>query len=407
MGYAIHHLELTETLPRIVVPAGDTGFAAVLRRRGRPVGYLLEPRPPGTAIEPAELAAMAGRECGAKLLQESLADELGWRSAPTAMPPLTIAICTKDRPQLLRRLLASLLPPVERARGEGQSVEVLVVDNAPSDSGTRNAVLAHPDVRHEVEPRTGLDFARNRALAAATGEWIAYLDDDVVVDAGWLDGLREAWAENRDAAAFTGLVLPYELATESQIIFERRGGFRRGFEKIRYGAEIAGNPCYPCDAGSFGAGCNMAFRREALRRLGGFDEALDTGRPLPGGGDLDAFYRVVRAGLPLVYEPRYLVFHEHRREIAQLRRQYWSWGLGLMAFITKTWSTDPPMRRRIRNLVLWWVKYQLREGARALLRGRFPVSMVIAELRGAVRGLLGEYGRSTRRSARIREAHPS
>jgi GT2 family glycosyltransferase len=334
-------------------------------------------------------------------------DELGWRAPAAPMPPLTVAICTKDRPALLRRLLGSLLPPVERARAEGQVAEVLVVDNAPSDSATRDAVAAHPGVRHEVEPRAGLDFARNRALAAATGEWIAYLDDDVVVDRSWLDGLREAWTENQDAGAFTGLVLPLELATESQIIFEQRGGFRRGFEKVRYGTEVSGNPYYPCNAGSFGAGCNMAFRRDVLRRLGGFDEALDTGRPLPGGGDLDAFYRVVRAGLPLVYEPGYLVFHEHRRELAQLRRQYWSWGLGLMAFITKTWRADPAMRRRLSRLVQWWTRYQLREGARALLRRRFPVSMVVAELVGGARGLLGEYGRSQRRVERIREAHRS
>jgi hypothetical protein len=52
----------------------------------------------------------------------------------------------------------------------------------------------------------------------------------------------EAWAENPDAAAFTGLVLPYELATDAQILFEQRGGFRRGFEKIRYGQVLPGNP---------------------------------------------------------------------------------------------------------------------------------------------------------------------
>jgi glycosyltransferase involved in cell wall biosynthesis len=321
------------------------------------------------------------------------------------MPSLTVAICTKDRPELLRRLLASLLPVVARARDGGQGVEVLVVDNAPSDGGTRDAVLAFPGVRYEVEPRAGLDFARNRALAAATGEWIAYLDDDVVVDAGWLDGLREAWTENPDAGAFTGLVLPFELESEAQIIFERRGGFRRGFAKIRYGAEFPANPLYPCAAGLFGAGCNMAFRRDAMLRLGGFDEALDTGRTLPGGGDLDAFYRIVRDGLVLAYEPRYLVFHQHRREMDALRRQYWSWGVGLMAFVAKAYRHDQPLRGRFRRLVKWWGKHHLTEGARALTGRRFPVSMVLAEIQGGIRGLLGEYDRSRRRVEKIRQAN--
>ncbi len=403
MPYAIHDIEVTEALAPVAVSPDSDGFAAVLRRRGRPVGFLIEARAPGTVIGPDELATMIGREAGVKLLQESLADELGLRVAPAPPPTLTVAICTKDRAVLLRRLLGSLLPLVEHARAGGMTVEVLVVDNAPSDDGTR-AAAAVPGVTYALEPKPGLNFARNRALETAHGEWIAYLDDDVVVDRFWLDGLLEAWAENPDADAATGLVLPFELETEAQVIFERRGGFRRGFEKIRHGAENPENRLYPCAAGIFGAGCNMAFRRDVMRALGGFDEALDTGRPLPGGGDLDAFYRVVRAGHLLVYEPRYLVFHQHRREMAALRRQYWSWGVGLMAFVAKSYRLDLPQRRRLRDLVMWWSKYQLKEGARAMLRGRFPVSMVLAEIRGGIRGLLGEYGRSKRRIERIRRA---
>ena len=56
----------------------------------------------------------------------------------------------------------------------------------------------------------------------------------------------------------------------------------------------------------------MVLRTVAVRELGGFDEALDTGPPLPGGGDLDIWSRLARAGHPLVYEPRLLVFHRHR-----------------------------------------------------------------------------------------------
>ena len=94
----------------------------------------------------------------------------------------------------------------------------------------------------------------------------------------------------------------------------------------------------------------MVLRRELVLELGGFDEALDTGPPLPGGGDLDIFHRVVAAGAPLVYEPRMLVFHRHRREHEALRRQYWSWGDGFMAFLAKTYAADPAMRPRVRAM---------------------------------------------------------
>ncbi len=224
----------------------------------------------------------------------------------------------------------------------------------------------------------------------------------MVVDRQWLNGLMEAWAENPDAGGFTGLVLPYELQTNAQILFEQRGGFRRGFEKIRYGQILPGNPLYPCGAGIFGAGCNMAFRRDVLLKLQGFDEALDTGAPVPGGGDLDIFYRVVRSGFPLVYEPGYLVYHQHRRDDAALRRQYWSWGLGFMAFVTKSWQTDPLQRVQFRRLVLWWVNDQIKQ-LKQSVRGRhtLPPQMILAELWGGVVGLCGEYSRSLHRTNQI------
>jgi GT2 family glycosyltransferase len=220
-------------------------------------------------------------------------------------------------------------------------------------------------------------------------------------------GLIEAQAAHPDAAAFTGPVLPAELETEAQILFEQRGGFRRGFNKIRYhGPRWPGNPLYPCGAGIFGAGANMTFRREVLLELGGFDEALDTGAPLPGGGDLDIFYRVIRAGYPLVYEPRLLVFHHHRRDLDGLRRQYRSWGVGFMAFIAKSYRTDPALRLRQARMVKWWFKDQARQLWRSL-RGRhvLPPRMILAELGGGVVGLCGEYRRSERRMARIRADH--
>jgi GT2 family glycosyltransferase len=233
---------------------------------------------------------------------------------------------------------------------------------------------------------------------------VAYIDDDAVVDGGWLEGFDEAWRENPDAGAITGLVLPFELATEAQVLFEQRGGFRRGFDKRRFhGRRMPEFGWYPHGSGNFGAGCNMVFRRDVLLRIGGFDEALDTGPPLPGGGDLDIFYRVARSGEPIVYEPRLLVFHQHRRDYAGLRRQYWSWGTGFMAFVTKHFALERGERRRWVMLIRWWIGYQLRRLSRSLVgRGDQPSDLVAAELLGGLIGLCGVYPRSQRRSARIR-----
>jgi glycosyltransferase involved in cell wall biosynthesis len=333
-----------------------------------------------------------------KIVEEALTEELSRTGCQPQMPTVSVAICTHDRPQRLARCLRSLETIRDRHR-----LEILVIDNAPPDGATASVAAQFPGVRYVVEKCAGLDFARNRAWVEAHGHWIAYLDDDVIVDRWWFEGLEEAWRENQDASAFTGLVMPLELGSRAQVLFERRDGFRRGFDKRRYAASLPENPLYPCGAGIFGAGCNMAFRRDLLRELGGFDNALDTGASLPGGGDLDMFYRVIRAGGVLVYEPRYLVFHEHRRSEADLQRQYFSWGLGLMAFVGKHLRGSVEYKDRFRALVRWWTRDQLRQ-LKASLRGRHPLPprMILAEIWGGIIGILGEYGRSCERIESIR-----
>ena len=400
MPYTIVSLELTQTLPTLQIPEDRTGVFLILRYRERPIGLLLRSCSPGDLLTPPVLEAWIAQELGTKLLQEQIRSEIFLTPDAIGFPSLTVAICTKDRPENVSRLLRSLLPLQANSLPQ---FEILVVDNAPSDDRTKDIVTAIPSICYTRELKAGLDFARNHALHAATGELLAFLDDDVTVDRQWLNGLQEAWAENPDAAAFTGLVLPYELETEAQILFEQRGGFRRGFEKIRYGQTLPHNPSYPCGAGIFGAGCNMAFRRSVLLELGGFDEALDTGKPLPGGGDLDIFYRVVRAGYPLVYEPRYLIYHQHRREMKQLQHQYWTWGLGLMAFVVKSFQVDRSQRLKLLQLMAWWLKNQLWQLQQSLTGQHvLPIGMVLAEFWGGMVGVLGEYGRSQKRVAQIR-----
>jgi glycosyltransferase involved in cell wall biosynthesis len=405
MGYARVDLELSQPLPSIELEADQDGVGLVARREGRLIGFALRQLSPGAHLEAGAVAAIADAAFGRAVLVDRAAGEIAARwpaPQPRAAPSLSVAICTKDRATRLRRLLASLL--ALRSEQPFAALEVLVVDNAPSDDATRQVVQALSDVRYVLEPRAGLDFARNAALRAATGDLLAFLDDDVVVDGGWLRGLYAAWARAPDAGGYTGLVLPYRLDTEAQVQFETRGGFGRGFRPDEFRAERYGNTLHPVGAGILGAGCDMCFDRRLLLALGGFDEALDTGAPLPGGGDLDMFYRVLRSGRAMVYEPSYAVFHEHRETLAQLRHQYWTWGLGFMAFLVKSHRGDPPLRRRQAAAVWWWICDRLAAMARAAVRRRrLEFGFAWAEFRGGLQGLAGEYDRSRARSQRIRE----
>ena len=401
MSYCIQEIEVTALLPRVVLAEAETGVALVVRRQGAPIGLVLRRLVPGSILEPADFSRLLHETNPSWLVPGPPAVQ----PAPSRLPSLTAAVCTHDRPELLALCLASLRALRHGTWGRRIDLELLVVDNAPSDERTQALVATLADVRYVREPHCGLDFARNRAWREARGEFVAYFDDDVTVDPGWLDGYVEAFAEHPDAAAITGPVLPSELLTPAQILFEEYGGFGHRFTKTCFGPTRPGDPIYPCSPGLFGSGCNMALRRDALAALGGFDEALDTGAPLPGGGDLDVFYRLVRGGHVVVVEPRCLVFHRHRRDYRAFRHQMWTWGLGAMAFVAKTYRTDPANRPRLRRLVRRWFDHRARTIlACALGRGSRPIGVEIAHTAGGIVGLLGEYRRSLRRVAHIRAA---
>jgi GT2 family glycosyltransferase len=399
--YAIIDVELRGQ-PALRVPPGADGLTAVFRRDGEVVGFELEALRAGRRAS-HDVFFYAVRRSVETALEYAIDRQLG--SPVLTLPSVTITICTHNQPLRLERCLAA----IERMDKMGVSPpEILVVDNAPPDQATAEVVARFPGVRYAEEPRQGLDFARNLAIEVATGEILAFLDDDVVVDRQWYAALRVAFARDSAVAGVSGMLLPFELETRAQLLFERRGGFRRGMEYRRFeGQDLPGNPLYPCGAGIFGTGGNMAFRRAVLQELGGFDEALDTGRPLPGGGDLDMYYRMIRAGHALVYDPRVVAYHEHRRTRAQLRRQYWTWGTGFMAYARKSYLADPPLRPRWRRMVAWWFKDQVRRFLLSCVgRNPTPPGMVLTELAGGLYGIAGEYERSQKRVDRIRNAIP-
>ena len=348
MGYLLCTVELTEPLPTVRLAPDQNGVGLVLRRHDTPVGFVLHALAPGAVLCPAAFAALLDGHLGAAATARPPLDP----DAAARVPSVAVAVCTRNRPVRLARCLKSIEALAASAWGRRVGLDILVVDNAPSDDRARQVVCDVPGARYVHEPKRGLNFARNLALAEAGSEILAYFDDDVVVDHGWLRGLVAAWREHPDAAAFTGPVLPYELVTRAQIIFEQWGGFGHRFKRVRWEPAMPGIRYYPCSPGMIGTGCNMAFRRDELVALGGFDEALDTGAPLPGGGDLDMLYRVLRGEYPIITEPECLVFHQHRRQHRALRFQMWTWGLGFMAFVTKSYRSDPAQRPLLRRVVV-------------------------------------------------------
>jgi GT2 family glycosyltransferase len=295
---------------------------ALVRRGGVPVGTLLVTVPEGA--EPRDVVAEAARALPPPPPDDGL--------TPGRPPRTTVVIATRERAGQLARAVDSLLAQ------DHPDFDVVVVDNAPSTSATRDLVEGRygDRVRYVLEPGPGLARAHNAGLAATSGDVVAFTDDDVLADPRWLSELTAPFAADPGLGCTTGLILPARLRTPAQVLLESNGGFAKGFvPRVFDPADPpAGEPLFPFTAGRFGSGAAMAFRTGVLRAVGGFDAATGTGTPAKGGDDLYAFVRVLDAGHRLRYVPRALVWHHHRETWRDLENQAFGYGAGLTAYLT-------------------------------------------------------------------------
>ena len=256
-------------------------------------------------------------------------------------PFVSIIIPTHNRPERIAACLQSLLAL------EYPCYEIIIVDNAPGTSDTADLIQrTYQDgnqVRYIREDRPGPSFARNAGIMAARGALLAFVDDDVVVDAHWLTELVRAFSLEKDVACVTGLVLPLELETPAQFWFEEFGGFSKGFTSRIFNMREhhPGTPLYPYTAGRFGTGASMGCTAAFLHSIGGFDSALGAGTRAQTGEDIAVFFQAVSQGNTLVYQPAALAYHLHRRNYQELCKQIFTYGVGLTAYLTKSLVDDP------------------------------------------------------------------
>lgn len=253
----------------------------------------------------------------------------------TRAATVSVIVCTRDRAAKLERCLQAL------RRVEHDDLEILVVDNAPSDDATARLVSglsgADPRLRYVREDRPGLSRARNRGVAEAQAELLAFTDDDVCVDPLWVAALVRGFQRDPRVACVTGLVAGASLGVATEQYFDARVSWSSSCEQRFFEAARATHDSrlHPYAAGAFGTGASMAFRASLLRAIDGFDECLGTGSEAGGGEDLDAFLRVLLEGGRISYEPAALAWHEHRAAPDALNRQMYDYGKGLSAYLCK------------------------------------------------------------------------
>jgi glycosyltransferase involved in cell wall biosynthesis len=392
--YQCVHLNLSEQETWLEPLRYDQGYYIVLWWNKIPIGHLFikpgeELPPPRFEKRVTHAASWALQHYTGKAsasartlydLRKNFQDVFASYENIATIYDVSVVICTKDRPDSLRQCLSSLTNlPYEPA-------EIIVVDNASADERTRETAQAFPKVKYIREDRAGLDIARNTGARAVTASIVLYTDDDTIIHSEWIAEVYRTF-NDPSIGAMTGLVLAAKLNTEAQWIFERHWPFNRGFVDKRYdqaffrATNSRGVPVW-----TIGAGANMAFRKSVFTSAGLFDERLDVGAA-GCNGDSEMWYRVLAAGHSIQYNPRAVVYHQHRETLPALKQQIFYYMRGFTAAIL---IQHQRFRHRgnLQHLLVSLPKYY----AWLLLRG-FPLyrgryTTIFRELSGIFSGLI-------------------
>lgn len=279
---------------------------------------------------------------------------------------ISVVICTYNRHERLEQTIKSFFA---QRHLELVEHELLVIDNNSTDR-TRDTVArlhtAHP-LRYVFEPRQGLCAARNRGVSDSNGDFVALLDDDVVLDSEWLCRLERAFRET-DADVVGG---------RSYLIFEGPlpAWFGPDFRPMLSEVELGGSRAVVPEGRGL-AGLNLAFRKRVLAAVGPFDETIDRrGRELLGGGETLIMRKIQAAGGVILYDPDIVVGH-----IIGPDRLEWDYFVRLSAGIGK-------------SMAMWDRRDTLAGRLGAVLRSTVSLGLAVATVAARVLKRASPYDR--------------
>lgn len=300
------------------------------------------------------------------------------------MPSIAVAvvIATRDRPRLLQATLAATAPCLR------QGDEFIVVDSASRDPEVGDiARQAGAKVVRCDQP--GACRARNAGFRASSSPVVAFTDDDCLPQAGWIEAVAQAFETHPHLAFLTGRVVPGNTD---------QGQRRRGVPLSTVTATVARDLSANDDLDDLGHGGNMAWSRQALDRLGGFDEVMGPGAPLRAAEDHDAFLRAISMGMEGRFEPAAVVVHTQWRGLWRQMGAYYNYGIGSGALLVKRALMSSDSSSGV-GRSLW--RYGVRPVGRALSDGYETAAVAESvKLVGMVQGVArGRRARSTGRWA--------
>ncbi|HWI08992.1 MAG TPA: glycosyltransferase [Solirubrobacteraceae bacterium] len=246
------------------------------------------------------------------------------------MAAVSIVIPTRDRPQQLRDSIESILA------GDRLPDEIVVADQS-ADARASLPGRADVEIVHLPLATVGSSRARNAGIAAARGDFLVFVDDDVRAARDWLGQIVDALAASPQRTAVTGAVLS-DAAGDGHVPSQTSR-----MTPFTFSGRLFSDPLF--------AG-NMALRRSAFEEVGLFDERLGAGGLFPAAGDNDFGYRLLEAGYEIAFVPDAILYHRGARRGRELVRLDFAYGRGQGAFYAKhmSWSDRHMLRRLGRNV---------------------------------------------------------
>lgn len=214
-------------------------------------------------------------------------------------PRVSVIVCTHNG----RRTIGECCRELHKL--DYPDKEVIIVDDGSTD-GTYEAVSRN-GFRVIRTPNVGLSAARNLGLAAAGGEIVAYIDDDAYPDPHWLKYLAATFLGTDCAGAGGPNIPPPGDGQTAACVANAPGGPLHVLVSERQAEHLPG--------------CNMAFRRNHLLAIGGFDPRFRTA-----GDDVDICWRIQAHGGWLAFSPGAMVWHHRRNSIRAYVRQQKGYG---------------------------------------------------------------------------------
>jgi GT2 family glycosyltransferase len=250
------------------------------------------------------------------------------------LPPCSLIICSRNRPDLLQDLVASVLAAPELP------AEIVVVDQSDRPHPTLGAGPPGEGqrVRYEWSRTPGASRARNLGIRLARHEILAFSDDDMLATPEWLGTLVRALVRGGQRCVVTGRVLASG---------ENPTGFAPSLKDVPHTEVFEGR----VDHDVLYTG-NMAMYRAATREVGRFDERLGPGTRFPSAEDNDFGFRLLECGYRIVHVPESVLYHrDWRSGHADLVSLRWGYGVGQGAFLAKhlQWRDRYMARRLLRT----------------------------------------------------------